>query len=445
MKILMIVLDGIGDRPIAELGYRTPLDAAATPRLDRVADIGVNGQFFSMAVGVAPATDLAHLIMFGYRREDYPGRAVMESIAAGVELDSQTVVMRARFVSAEERAGRFEIVNRNIAEGKDDIRMLAGLIVNYQTGGFEFELNYLQDEQADIYVRAGASQEITDSDPLLDGYPIAKVLPFSEAYDYQRAKDTAKAVNEYLIWVHEVLSESEINKRREERGFEPVNFLVSKWAGKIKSLEKFEDKWGLKAALIGSHPAIKGLSLAIGMKFVEHLDRKDPELNLSEQFELADDMFSQGYEFVVVHCKAADDAAHYKEPLRKRDVIEKLDNAFDALYSMPSLTEDLLLVVTADHSTPSIGPLIHSGEPVPITIAGPNLHRDDVEVFSESVCHKGALGRLMGSELLPLLLTYTDRVKYSGSRITADDRIYMPKEIEPMPVPEKHFSPKKRK
>lgn len=445
MKILLVVLDGLGDRPAPELGYKTPLEAAATPHLDRLAEIGMNGQFYSMMPGVAPATDLAHFVMFGYDLADYPGRAIMEAISQNIKLENNMLLMRARFVRVSEENDYFTIEKRSIDSIGNDIAELAKSVGLFESQGVTLELKHIINEQANIIIRGQASHEITDSDPLVEGLPVAKVIARAEAKEPELARRTAEAVNDFLIWAYEKLSASEVNKRRIDAGLEPINFVLTKWSGCYRELETFEDKWGLRGALVGMHPAIHGLAVNIGMRFVKHTDRNDPELDLSEQFEHADDLFSEGFDFVVIHSKAADDAAHQKKPALKRDVIEKLDRAFDALYSMPSLTEDLLFVVTADHSTPSCGPLIHSGEPVPIAIAGSNQARDDVEVFAENACYKGCLGRMTGSELIPLLLTLTDRVKYSGSRVTSKDRIYLPKVIEPLRIPEQSLLARKSK
>lgn len=435
LKILLLVLDGIGDRPAPELGYKTPLEAARTPHLDRLADIGVNGQFFPMMPGIAPATDLAHFVMFGYDLAQYPGRAVMEAMGEGLSLSEGQAILRARFVSVEEKTGSFAIQSRIIPDAHDDARKLAKTISTFESNGIRFELQHLRGEQANILLYGDASAELTDSDPLIEDYPVAKVLAREEAKDYRLAQKTADAVNDYLLWIYEKLSVSNINKDRQNLGQIPINFVLTKWAGRNERLESFEEKWGLRAALSGKHPAIKGLCKHIDIDFISHVDRDDPELVISEQFEHADDLFKEGFKFVVMHNKAADDAAHQKSPALKRDVIERLDSGFDSLYSMPSFTENLLFIVTADHSTPSSGSLIHSAEPVPITIAGPNTLRDDVEVFSERACYKGYLGQMTGAELMPLALTLTDRVKYSGSRITAAERIYIPKNVEALALP----------
>ncbi len=136
------------------------------------------------------------------------------------------------------------------------------------------------------------------------------------------------------------------------------------------------------------------------------------------------------YEFIHVHTKAPDAAAHSKNPNRKIAAIESLDKGIGAM--MPELLDGrTVVIITADHSTPSAGPQIHSGEPVPIAVAGPGIGRDLVTGFDEVQCAPGALGWVQGRDLMPMVLNFLDRAKLAGLMDTPDDQPYWPGKRKP--------------
>jgi len=126
-----------------------------------------------------------------------------------------------------------------------------------------------------------------------------------------------------------------------------------------------------------------------------------------------------------------DEAAHPGDPKRKESAITTLDRGLDKLVQAVETRNDLLVVVTADHSTPSISPLIHSGEPVPVAMAGPTVRRDGVEAFDEVSAARGSLGLLRGRELMLTILNHADRSVMLGHRLGEDERPYVPPTYEP--------------
>ena len=161
----------------------------------------------------------------------------------------------------------------------------------------------------------------------------------------------------------------------------------------------FKQRWGLKGLSISSKLVQAGLSAVLGMDRIKVKRNSDPARDLSERISIAAENLG-AYDFVHVHSMAPDEAAHTKDPLAKKRVIEALDHALGE--SLPKLLNhpDLLLIITSDHSTPSSGPLIHSGETVPITMSGPGVRVDRVARFNEIDCASGALGLVRGKEFM---------------------------------------------
>lgn len=158
----------------------------------------------------------------------------------------------------------------------------------------------------------------------------------------------------------------------------------------------------------------------------------DTTADFRQKLRTAESLFAQGYEFVHVHSKAPDVAAHHKDPLGKMCALEALDAALGPVVERVADQAGLLVVVTGDHATPSSGPLIHSGEAVPILLAGgPNVLSDPVTTFHERAVISGGLGHIRGADVMPLLLNATDRVRLYGVRHQAEARPYWQGQPEP--------------
>jgi len=137
------------------------------------------------------------------------------------------------------------------------------------------------------------------------------------------------------------------------------------------------------------------------------------------------------HDFFHVHTKVPDETAHTGDPLYKKDQISRLDRGLKELLDVVEKEEDLLVVITADHSTPSISPMIHSEEPVPVIMAGPSVRRDGVETFSETHAACGCLGMLRGAELMLMILNFSNRGNLDGHQLGPIKRASLPSDDDP--------------
>jgi len=186
--------------------------------------------------------------------------------------------------------------------------------------------------------------------------------------------------------------------------------------------------------MIASGAIYLGLARELGMTAVRVADGKDPGEDLRQRIEMA---FSDTiHDFIHVHTKAPDQAAHTKDPVRKKDVIESLDRGLDELVGAIKQRDDLLVAITSDHSTPSSSLLIHSGEPVPVCIVGPEVRRDSVTTFDEIAAASGCLGFLRGEALMLMLLNYANRSTLLGHRLGPVERRYVPEGHKPFRMSE---------
>jgi len=242
------------------------------------------------------------------------------------------------------------------------------------------------------------------------------VVPKSGTPEPKKAKKTADAMNAYLAWCHEQLLEMSEKP-------EGANFLATQRCGKQRPLEPFSERWGMRGAVIASPSIYHGLAREIGLDSIRVKDTKDPGADLGERIDMA--LNDTTHEFIHVHTKTPDEAGHKGGPGDKRDIIEALDTGMGRLVSAAE-TKELLVVVTGDHSTPCRSALIHSGEPVPVLMAGAGIRKDRVDRFDEiSVC-SGCLSLLKGPELMAMILNATGRASLAGLCLGERARPYDP-------------------
>ena len=259
-----------------------------------------------------------------------------------------------------------------------------------------------------------------------------EVSPFQQYKDDPGSIQTSKALNNYLLWCHKKLSEHPINKKRVKKGLPPINALGTQRAGKKKSIKSFREKWGLKGLSIASAPVYWGLAELLGMDIIREKDTDNTETDLKRRLELAKK--AKDYDFIHVHTKMPDVASHTKKPEFKKTVIENIDKALSFALDKFISDPEILFVITADHSTPSSGIMIHSGETVPICMTGQNTRIDPIKEFNEISCAQGALGLMKGKELMYLILNFMDRAKLKGLMDSPDDQPYTPGPYKPLKV-----------
>ena len=422
MRAILILLDGLGDRASEILNNKTPLQFAKTPNLDRLAENGMCGLMTTYKEGIPLGTEVAHFLLWGYSLEEFPGRGVIEALGEDIEIEKNAIYLRASlgFVKKDEKG--FLVIDRRTKDiSREEIEKLVDSLPTC-VDGYKFELFYSFDVHfiLNIKERNGwISDKISDSDPFYKNRYVMKVKAIRELckseVEYSKAKDTARALNKYLLNVYKILQNHKINRKRRKLEKMPANFLLTKWASRYKRVESFKEKWGMNAVILAESSLFKGLAKFLGMDFIK-----------IESFEEGIDLIPElDYDFIHLHTKETDEAAHTKNPLNKVKVIEKIDKLIGNL----KLREDDLLIITADHSTPSVGNLIHSGESVPILFYGKNVRVDNVKEFNEISCSNGHL-RIRGEELMHLILNYTDRALLYGLRSGDRLRYYIPKDDE---------------
>lgn len=464
IKTIMFLLDGVGDRGQPTLGGLTPLQAARLPNLDRIAKAGETGLMVPLRPGIPLGTDHAHYLLFGYQSEDYPGRAVIDTIGEGLELSPGDIVLRTswatvdpgaarerqdaaeerqaaaekRYGTAEERQGaalkrpgiadeppregyNCFVIQERFTPGID--RQSAESFASTLPEMFEdirAEWYFSHDSHGFLILRDCAARfdpQISDTDPFYEGQQVMACKPFETASE--KAAALADWINRYLIEVHRRLSTHALNLKRMSDSQLPANFMLTKWAGRLDLPEAFQLRNGMRGAVIASSKLLKGVAVSLQMDYYECGDYHEA-VKLSHQLD---------YDYIHVHTKAPDTAAHTKRPEEKVRVLEALDHAFAALHA----SEDYLYIVTGDHSTASSGSLIHSGESVPVVFLGTMTRRDLGNAFDEVACGLGGL-RITAGDVMPMILNLTDRAKLYHLRAGEKRRLYRAMHVEPLRI-----------
>lgn len=427
-KVVLIILDGLGDRPHPYLNNLTPLQAAEIPNLDLMASKGLLGMQYPIAPGVPPGSDTGHLSLFGYDLEkEYPGRGIFEAMGEGINL-SGGIAFRANFATVSEENDLLIVRDRRAGSiTGEDAEALASDIskITLLEGEVEAEFIHTLEYRGFLLLKGeGLSGWVTDVDPHEVGYPVLEPRPIRK-----EARKTAEALKEFLIKAHKILKSHEVNLRREEEGKPPANFILPRGASEQMELERFSDRWGFKPAAVAAGPMYKGIARALGFEVYHPAGATGlPDSDFSSKVSKALDLLSE-YDFIYVHMKGTDVASHRKDPHLKVKVLERVDDALGQLTDPP---EDLLIVITGDHATPcSLGK--HSGDPVPILFFGRGLPKDDSSNFHELDAMVGGAGWFLGKDLMRLVLNYSDRSLEYGLRPLPRRTWYIPRKEELIP------------
>ncbi len=421
---ILVLLDGLGDRSYKELGGKTPLQAAFTPHLDRFCAEGGNGYLWALRPGIALPSENAHFAIFGYEQQEFPGRGYLEALGGQTGVGRDEVALLAHFASLVPENNTLRLVKHRPQSSEEEADALSAAVGSFESDGIAIRYHQTKGLDGVVIMHGPVSPAITDSDPLEINSPLVEVEPLAALSSDIKADNTARALKQYLVWCHETLSALPLNTGRMKMGIEPVNGLVTQRAGKWRGVAPFSDRWGLKGVSLSSGLMYWGLAFFLGMDKVEVADGKDPGKDLADRLRRALEL-RHDYDFIHVHTKAPDAAAHSKNPLNKVDAIESLDRGLGQVIDR-LLDDEIVLVITADHSTPSAGPMVHSGESVPFTVAGPGIRCDLVRMFDEVSCTAGALGRISGSDFMYLVLNWLDRAKLQGLMDTPVNQPFWP-------------------
>lgn len=434
-KCVLILLDGLGDRSHHILRNQTPLQAAETPCLDKLASLGSTGLYHAAKLGQPMPSENAHFAMFGSPKHEFPGRGPLEALGAGIQLGDGDVAMLAHLTSVLATLDNQMVLKYDrICGTPEEIDSLFAAVRDYEKDGIKFHLHNTSGMFGVLTMKGEVSPYITDSNPMVDGRFVSEIRPLASHRNDPVAIHTAEVLTDYLRWAYQQMSADKLNQLRLRQKLPTINGLVTQRAGSMCNRISLRDRYGLCGMSVASGTMYEGLAKFLGMKFYEVRDTRDPGKDLAERVDFVMDSLDE-FDFFHIHTKAPDQAAHTKSPKAKVKAIESLDKGLAETIEPLLKNEDVLLVVTADHSTPSAGPLIHSGEPVPVMFIGEGVRRDNVTQFDEISTAGGALSLMRGDEMMHMILNYLDRARLGGIHDSPYQQEFWPGDYEPFMVP----------
>lgn len=369
-KIVLVVLDGLGDIATKAQGNMTPLEAASTPNLDALVGQGcAQGRMIPVAPGITPGSGPGHLAVFGYDPlENEVGRGVIEALGLGVELKDGDLAVRANFctindkgIVTDRRAGRIatSVCEKLCGILSAKIKKIGTVEVNIVPG--------TEHRFVVIFRGKGLEGPLTDTDPNREGLPI-KV---SEPVDPKSAaqKKAAKLIADFYKAALPLLANEK-----------PANAFLLRGIANRPMIPTFEERYQLKPAAIAVYPMYKGLAQLVGMTKIEGPG------TIREQFERYVAEFDN-YDFFFIHFKYTDKAGEDGKFEAKKKAIEEFDEALPILLSR----KPDVLAITGDHSTPC-AMKSHSWHPQPVLIHSACSGSDKLDRFTETGANSGSLG-----------------------------------------------------
>jgi len=385
-KIIYLILDGLGGLRM-DNGEGTELQVARTPNLDRLASQSVCGLLDPIWPGITPGSGPAHLALFGYDPLKFAvGRGVLAALGIDFQLTGRDVAARVNFCTLDKegkvldrRAGRIPT--------EENSRLCAKLRENIKLPT-EFFIEPVKEHRAVLILRGeGLEGDLVDTDPQREGLP-----PIEPRSLFSESKETARLVVDFLNQAKDILAD-ELQ----------ANMLLLRGFARYDPLPTMEERYKLHSLAIANYPMYRGLARLVGMDVW-------PEVgDLQDEFKLLSQNFPQ-YDFFYLHVKKTDSFGEDGNFSAKVKVIEEVDSLLPQVLEL----KPEVVVVTADHSTPS-KLKSHSWHPVPLLLYSPNCRVDEVEKFDEISCIQGGLGRLPSVALITLALAHARRLKKYGA------------------------------
>lgn len=358
MKYIVILTDGAADTPVAELGGKTPLEAAKKPHIDGLAAKGEVGIVTTVPEGFPPGSDVANLAVFGYDPQKYyTGRSPLEAASIGVPLELTDTTFRA-----------------NVVTLSDEDNYADKTMVDYSS-------DEITTEEAGILIDAVNKELATDDYEFFRGTSYRHLLVWHNKennFNLTPPHDiSGRVVGDYLPKdetilglmkkSYEILKDHPVNRDRIARGLHPANSVWIWGNGTKPDLDTYEAKFNLGGSVISAVDLIKGIGRCAGLNVIEVEGATGTvHTNFDGKAKAAIDALENGDDFIYVHLEAADEAGHRHEIDNKVKSIELIDEKIVApiVEYLKEKGEDYNLLLMPDHPTP-LNIMTHTSDPVP--------------------------------------------------------------------------------
>ena len=361
MKYIVVLGDGMADEPLEALGGKTPLEYAQTPCMDSLASMGHMGLVQNVPSGMAPGSDVANLSVLGYDpKRSYSGRSPLEALSVGVKMEPDDVIFRTNIVTLTEEEPYAEKTILDHSSGEIATKD-ADVLMDAIRSAFNSETVQFYTGTSYRHIMVWKKGKLVSLEPPHDhlSTQIGPWLP------------KEPMLREMMEESFPILNAHPMNLARAEAGKHKANSLWFWGAGTKPSLQNFEEKTGLKGAMISAVDLLKGIAVGAGMKIYQVPGATGSlDTNYEGKAQAAvKALLEDGCDFVYIHVEAPDEMGHQGLIHEKVQSIEYLDQRLIALVkkAMDDSGEDYRMLILPDHPTP-IRVRTHTGNPVPFLL-----------------------------------------------------------------------------
>jgi 2,3-bisphosphoglycerate-independent phosphoglycerate mutase len=384
-KIILVVIDGLGGLPNQE--GKSELEVADTPNLDRLARDSICGLTYPLGRGIIPGSGPAHLALFGYDPFKYQiGRGLLAALGINFPLREGDLTARANFATIDEKE---IIIDRRAGRIKsEENAKLCELLKGIKIEETEILVAPIKEYRFLVVFRGGDLEDgLSESDPQKNGLKALKIKETDSRSSY-----SAYVANRFV----------EIAKERLKESF-PANMILLRGFAKNIKIPDMKEVYKLNPCALATYPMYKGLARLVGMEVV------DCGESLEEQIEALKEKYKD-YDFFYFHIKKSDSFGEDGNFREKVSIIERFDQLLPEILEL----NPEVLVITGDHSTPSLL-RSHSWHSLPILIRSKYARIDKVDRFSESSCINGGLGIFNSIEIMPLAMAHALKLAKFGA------------------------------
>ncbi|MDD5680239.1 MAG: cofactor-independent phosphoglycerate mutase [Candidatus Omnitrophica bacterium] len=399
MKYIVMVADGMSDYPLAELGDKTPIEAAKIPNMTFIAKNGKVGTARTIPKGMTPASDVANLAILGYDPvKYYSGRGPLEAANMGIELNENDVAFRCNLITEDKgilkdySAGHITTKEAHILMNELDEKLGTDTIKFY--GGISYR--HL------VVIKNGKHFSVGKKEADLSKI---RYMPPHDMVG-QNIKDNLPKGRgaEVLIKLIEdsknILMKHDVNKVRVDLSENPANMIWLWGQGSKPSLPSFEEKYGIKGSIISAVDLLNGIGKIIGLEPIKvpgATGYYDTNYQGKADYAVAS---LENKDFVFIHVEAPDEAGHNKDIRAKIAAIESFDKfVVGTVLNKFKDRSDVRIMVLPDHATPiSLG--THAADPIPFAIYGAGIENDNIEIFSEAAARSSKFSFQTGWQLM---------------------------------------------
>ena len=402
MKYIVILCDGMADEPLESLSGKTPLEAAKTLNMDRLAKNAEIGMVQTVPKGMSPGSDTANLSVIGYDpKKYYSGRSPLEAVSMGIDLSLTDVTYRCNTVTLSDD------------ENYEDCTMVdysAGEITTEESSQIIRDLNeQFHNEYLTLYPGISYRHCLV----LKDAKDGAQTTPPHDILDKNIRDYLPKGQNSELLLdmmkrSREFLKDHPVNQSRIKRGLPPVSSVWFWGEGRKPNLTPFEEKYHVKGSVVSAVDLIKGIGICAGLNSIDVEGATGTvHTNFEGKAQAAIDALKNGSDFVYVHLEAPDECGHQHDIDNKVRSIELIDEKIIApiMNAMKEAGEDFSIMVLPDHPTP-LNLRTHTSDPVPFALYRSNApQQSGVTAYNEKTAESTGVYVEQGYQLMGMLIS----------------------------------------